>query len=236
MTIGEDSLRERLARAVAEGRLVHQAGIWRLPPGPPGQVHPWLTIANAPPPPCTFLFRFLFTLAYGRAAVPFGCRDCYKVRARPTKLRQLVALHEVAQGLPYCAKIGVVADSDATPAGYWGYFYLNGLDEARAAYRRVRAAIDGHAALGPAVGMVIKRGCTQYEVHCGRSDQFVIDPALAEFEARLWARFAMDPPDRGKDRVIRTLEYWREVARRIGDDAGGGGPAGPPTVTYAARA
>ena len=47
--------------------------------------------------PCNFLNNFLFEAVYFKAAVPFGCRDCYKVKVATTSLRQARAIARLAE-------------------------------------------------------------------------------------------------------------------------------------------
>jgi hypothetical protein len=232
---------DRLRTAVQRGDvLMDEQGLYHLPPAGPG-ASPWLTVAvrKGPSPNCRFLMDFLFEQAYARSAVPWGCRDCYKVAVAPRTLAQLMALRSSQErGTGVTAKCGVEVDREITQNLYAGFYYCDGLEQARSVYRRVRNAVDGDPALGPAVPMRIKRGCTEYEMHCGPSDRWAFDPAQAEVEASLKPRFkppppATQPPLQAK---LSTLGRWLQTAYRIGDDSylqfTGGRRLYPATVSY----
>jgi hypothetical protein len=170
--------------------------------------------------PCTFLNRFMFRHVYGEAAVPFGCRDCYKVKVVSDSLRQMVAVKDVAESVPASSKSGVEVDNSENQHVYGSYFYFLGLDRARAAYKVLRAKIDEHSKLGAGVKMLIKRGCTNYERKCGPSDQYKFDPRQEEIEQQLSSRFVADVRSGAKKTVRDKIQFleWVRVAYRIGDD------------------
>jgi len=138
---------------------------------------------------CGFLNGFLFNQAYGASQVPAGCASCFKVKISTRSLRALMAAKEIAEATGYTTKSGSHVDDPLNSDIYGTYVYANGLDEARAAHRRLREAVDTHAHLGPGVAMTIKRGCTNYERACGPSDQYAFGPGLEEVEAYLETRF-----------------------------------------------
>ncbi len=188
---------------------------------------------------CSFLNGFMFSHIYGEKAVPSACRDCYKVKVTPATLRQLIAVKDIAQRFPCAAKSGSEVDRPNNQSLYASYFYLLGLDRARAVYRKLRAAMDAHPKLGPAVKMVIKRGCTNYEQACGPSDHYTFDPRLARIEEYFRSRFVKKQPESSHPRKYldaMILLDLVQVAYRIGDDTykdfTGGRDLFPPTVTY----
>ncbi len=189
-------------------------------------------------PDCFFLNNFMFTHIYGEKAVPIGCRDCYKVKVSPATLRQLMAVKDIAQNYPCRAKSGCEVDRPENQSLYATYFYLLGLDKARAVYRKVRGEIDAHPKLGPSVKVVIKRGCTNYEQACGPSDRYTFDPRLTRIEGYFRSRFVRKKPEWVRRRyrdAMNLLEMVRK-AYRIGDDTykdfTGGKDLYPPAVTY----
>jgi hypothetical protein len=157
----------------------------------------------------------MFRRIYARAAVPYGCRNCYKVKTVFRTLRQLVAGWELGRRIACRSKWGVDLNNPYSQNIYAGYFYTDGLDMARVVYRIVREAFDADAHLGPGIAMSIKRGCSEYEAMVGPSDRYEFPPELAEIEARLRARFRM-PPLREKGNL--PLAHWIDMAFRIGDD------------------
>lgn len=216
--LGAHTIRENLDRAVAAGHLTrHADGTLTIRESWPNW---WIRFENAPHPPCKFLFYFLFRLAYGRAAVPYGCRDCYKVKVMPKDLRQTMALKKLAEPVACRSKCGSEVDMPYSRNLWGGYFYTLGLDKARAIYREVRAAVDADPVLGPDVPMLIKRGCTEYEIHCGPSDTYEVRPELADVEEYLknvLRPFPNHVPQTRPEAQAVTL-HWIATAHRVGDE------------------
>lgn len=207
---------ERLADAVASGALVGtSAETLRLPE----KQGAWMRESRDASRHCQFYLGVVFRHLYDKAQVPAGCATCFKVKAVPRSVRELMALREVAKRLPYTYKVGI-DESPYASGVYAGYFYIHGLDAARAAHAQIRDAVNEHPQMGADVDVFIKRGCTDYEVHCGPSDRFTIDPALASVERALLARIEIPPRvPPSKIEMMRTFARWIDVAFRIGDDS-----------------
>lgn len=235
--IGGKTVGENLEAAIAAGDVIRRPdGTLELAGFPDD---PYLRNDGEFTPNCPFLNRFMFAHIYGGKAVPIGCRDCYKVKITSTTLRQTMAVKEIADGFSCLAKSGAEVDNQENQSRYATYFYLLGLDKARAVYRRLRGKLDADPKLGSAVSMVIKRGCTNYEHACGPSDRYTFDPRLADVEEYFWRRFVRKRPKRifGKKQTdaVKLMKMVR-TAYRIGDDTykdfTGGKDLFPPTVTY----
>jgi hypothetical protein len=190
-------------------------------------------------PDCLFLNDFMFAVVYGQKAVPIGCRDCYKVKVTPSTLRQLVAVKDISDDFACLAKSRAEVDSEENQSLYATYFYLLGLDKARAVYRRLRGKIDADPRLGPSVKMVIKRGCTNYERACGPSDRYTFDSRQEHIERYFQARFVRSSAaTRHARKYLDAMNLLNMVrtAYRIGDDTYKDFTAGrdlfPPTVIY----
>ncbi len=235
--IGGETIGAHLAKATAEGRIaVDDAGRWTLTAAP-------LTLGNwcfGPQPtpfPCIKLMGFLFRGAYGRGAVPHGCRTCFKVQIKPRSLRELHAVHQLAETLPYAFKSGVGLQAQYQSGPYNTLFYLDGLAAARQAYAEVRAKVADYApALGD-VPITIKRGCTEYEIFCGPSDKFTFADDLPDIEAALLANLHTVPKDiRRPPPKSLVFMRWIQTAYQIGDetykDFTNGQRLYPATVTY----
>ncbi|KJV09769.1 hypothetical protein VZ95_09355 [Elstera litoralis] len=229
-----DSLQE----AVAAGALrAQEDGTW-LRPDIDGTPSNWVREHRDASRNCRFYMGVMFTHVYRKRQVPTGCATCFKVKVVPRTLRELVALRDVSHALPYTYKCGLDAGSAYTSGLYGGYFYRHGLDAARAAYGTIRAAVDQHPKLGSDVSVFIKRGCTEYEVHCGPSDHFTFAPDQAELEAAVFTHVRLEPSKpNNRVRVQQTLTHWIKEAYRLGDDSyldfTGGVRLYPAAVRYA---
>lgn len=208
------SVAENLKRAIDAGTVIEgEDGSLSL--ADQGAGSNWAVVPTPTPMECTFLIRFMFEVAYARAAVPHGCQACYKVKVVPRTLRELVAAWGIGKQIKCWSKWGVDLDNRYSQDVYAGYFYVSGLDMARAIYAVAREAIDNEPKLGSGIKMTIKRGCSDYEKFVGPSDQFEFAPELAELEAYLKKKFRIKK--RTGPRPVQ-LAHWIDVAFRIGDD------------------
>jgi hypothetical protein len=237
LRVGGHTVRDNLSRAVAAGTLIEaEDGTLRFSTAPSRA--PYLQVRNALRLPCHFRNQFLFRLAYAGAAVPFGCRSCYKVKAAPPTFRGLIALRGLLEQAPYHSKCGMGGFGPHARGLYAAYLYLEGLPAARAAWRDFRARLDAHPDLGPTVPLVIKRGCSNFEMACGRSDRWSFADGLAAVEDVLAARFRRSAAAAPPYRIARAaiMPEWVRHAHAIGDDTyldvTGGRPLFPPTLTY----
>lgn len=231
---GPDTAEQNLRRSITAGILIeHADGSLGLPPAPK-VVSSWMEVPNGPPLDCHFLLNAGFDGIYGGAAVPYGCRECYKVKVRLGSLRQLMAAWKLGKSIPCLSKWGLDLGNPYSQDVYAGYLYATGLDAARVLHKVVRAALDADAALGPDVPLTIKRGCSKFESALGPSDRYEFTPEMAQLETLLRARFVA-PATRGSS--MRTIGRWIQAAYQIGDDTyldlTGGKPLRPPSVTYA---
>lgn len=232
--IGDSTVGENLRRAVEAGAIrQHDDGTFALP----ARCAPdtYVRIRNGPRLACRFLNGFVFNQVYRAAAVPKGCESCYKIKAQPRTLRELVALYEIALRIDCLSKWGVDFYNRHTQSTYAGYFYVNGLDAARALFPVVRRAVDENSKLGAEVPLVIRRGCFNYEAALGPSDTYTFKPELSEIEAYLKSRYRKSKSD--DNRLAPTLYgQWVPFAFQIGDDTyldfTDGKPLYPNFVTY----
>ena len=229
--------RDNLAAAIERGHVIRaEDGSLTLPASTAS--HNYLHVKAPADLGCAFTNHFLFKHVYAGTAVPYGCRACFKVKIVPRTLRELVALRGLLERLDYHSKCGVDFNNPHSQDFYAGFLYLHGLDEARAAYRDIRARVDADPKLGAAVGMTIKRGCTNYEVACGPSDKYEFPDEMAVIEAELRPKFRkpVAPPRDYRIRRAESMVVWIEFAFRLKDDTylefTGGKPLHPRTVAY----
>jgi len=247
--VGGLTVGERLERAIAAGVVIRRED-GRLSLASDAEARGeiarkgWFLGQQIPGEPgCHFLNDFLFDQAYGEAAVPFGCRTCFKIKVSTRTLRAMMAVKGLAEATGHTTKSGSDVNNPTNTDLYSTYLYFDGLPAARETYRSIRKEIDEHPQLGPDVAATIKRGCTNYERKLGPSDRYAFDPRLEDAETYLAQRFVDEKPPRvmPKDAVM-ALRMLRliETAYRIGDetytDFTDGQPLFAPTVSYALEA
>jgi len=212
---GGASVADHIARAIATGQLLeNDDGTLQLADRPQKRSN-WVSVSKGPSLGCHFLMDFLFDNAYGQSAVPYGCRECYKVKVVPRTLRELVAAWEIAQRIESQSKWGIDFYNPHSQNIYAGYFYTSGLEAARVLFKVVREALDNDPKLGPDIAMSIKRGCSEYEAKVGPSDRYEFSPEMAELEAYLKSRFRRQKPAKKGN---LPLSHWIDFAFRMGDD------------------
>lgn len=232
--VGRHTVGENLERAAATGRLGLAAdGTYVMPAD---QRPNNRTIYNKVvwPYPCRKLL-FLFEHVYERAQVPWSCQNCYKVKVSPRQVTDLVAVHDATVDKPYASKFQPDIDAPYSTDVYGAYFYANGLEQARMIYREVEEALAAKGCL-ERTPLSIKRGCTEYEMHCGPSDKYEFPKALAEVERGLLSRIAVVPSAKPLLTRAQGLLMWIRQAYRIGDNSylqlTGGRRLFPETVKY----
>jgi hypothetical protein len=173
----------------------------------------------------------------GKQFVPSGCLECFKVVIRPQTLKQLFALEKLQIAMDRPCKCGIEV-RDTVHGLYGGYFYNLGLEEGLARYREVRGAVDLADYLGPQVPVILKRGCTEFELACGPSDQWETSPDQLKIENMVNQYLSKDDLVREQPQhVIWHLHRkWIEFAYAHGDSTYAeftdGKPLYPPVVTY----
>jgi hypothetical protein len=218
-TVAGRPVRDGLSEAIAAGKLVPRGDdAWSLKRHEATPSN-WIRESRDESRKCSFKIGLMFPHIYRKRQVPAGCASCYKVKAVPRTLRELVALREVARALPYTYKCGLDEPTTHTSGIYGGYFFLNGLDAARAAYPRIREAIGSHPKLDASMSVFIKRGCTEYELACGPSDRYTFTPKQVEIESALLARVKVETrPEVSPMAAKATFTHWIRTAYRLGDE------------------
>jgi hypothetical protein len=215
LRIGATTVDENLRRSIETGRLIEDADGTLQLPNKQKKTANWVFVHNGPPLDCGFLMDFIFRRAYAEAAVPHGCSACYKVKVVPGTLRELVAAWGIAKRIECRSKWGTDLDNSFSQNTYAGYFYVAGLEAARALFKVVRETFAADPKLGPDIAMTIKRGCSEYEAAVGPSDSYAFTPEMAELEAYLKSRFR---ERKGAHHASMVVAHWIEIAFRIGDD------------------
>ena len=176
-------------------------------------------------------------LIIGQKFVPSKCQECFKVVVRPRTLKELFALEKLQITMDRPCKCGIEV-RDTVHGLYGGYFYNKGLDEGLIRYQEVRKAVNGDKYLTPSVPVILKRGCTEFELACGPSDQWQTTPEQLKIEAMVNQFLVKDDVLRKQpDHVLWHLHRkWIEFAYAHGDSTYAeftdGKPLFMPPVTY----
>lgn len=176
-------------------------------------------------------------LVIGQKFVPVGCQECFKVVVRPMTLKQLFALEKLQIAMDRPCKCGIEV-RDYVHGLYGGYFYTLGIEEGLDRYREVRQAVTATEHLGPEVPVILKRGCTEFEMACGPSNQWQTTPEQVKIEAMVNQYLVKDDVARKQpEHVIWHLHRkWIEYAYAHGDSTYAeftdGKPLFAPVVTY----
>ena len=96
------------------------------------------------------------------------CLSCWKVVVTPITFKQLCQLEILQKNMNVPSKCGIEM-RDYTPKHYGGYFYNHSLEEGRERYEQVRKAVDEAIDGGKDLSVILKRGCTEYEMIKGPS-------------------------------------------------------------------
>ena len=232
LRFGGATVAENLKQAIESGQIIEHADgtleLRRIP-----NLHHWIDVPYGPQLGCQFSKHFAFPSVYARSAVPYGCRECYKVKVAPRTLRELVAAWQIAKRIACRSKWGIDFDNRYSEDFYAGYFYASGLEAARTIYKVVRQAFDSDPKLGAGLPMRIKRGCSVYEAALGPSDRYEFTPEMKELEDYLKSRFRKREREK---RLHGVLVEWIDCAFRRGDqtylDFTGGKRLRPASMSY----
>jgi len=240
--VGGRSVVDALVTAVASGELLWtEAGQLTLPEAKAANVSPWIFVrGTANPrrhyPSCRFLLTLLHRILYRESAVPLGCRDCYKVKVEPRSLAELVAIRDISPRLPCRSKCGSSLNHLVSQGAWAAFYYVDGLEMAFAVHDLVAAEMRDHPRLRELPKISIKRGCTEFEMRLGPSNEWSFDETLIPLERALRPLFVS--PERDADKQATFLS-WIATAYAIGDDSylelTSGKRLYPPTVDYLER-
>ena len=97
------------------------------------------------------------------------CHRCYKVVVMPTTVKQLFQLCDLQKEIDIPAKCGIEV-RNYVPRLYGGYFYNRGVENGRDCYKRIKKLV--HEQISPDITVILKRGCTEFEMKYGPSDQW----------------------------------------------------------------
>jgi len=162
-----------------------------------------------------FLYHKIYFQFWNR--IHSECQSCFKVVIEPRTLRELMDLYHIQKHLNYPSKCGVEIYRENSTKKYGGYFYCNGLVEGQKRYKEVRQMID--LEISPAVPVILKRSCTEYEQELGDSANWGIDDGQAEEEVILRDSFVNNVIDYSQARhmIAHVHTHWIHVAYQHND-------------------
>lgn len=126
---------------------------------------PWVHVKQAPSKRCAIDHTILWQI-YG--IIPHRCLNCWKVVVTPKNFKELLELEKIEHELGHASKCGIEM-RDYTPKHYGGYFYTDSIDEGRERHEEVKKACKGRLCKKTCDDIILKRGCTEYEMVNGPS-------------------------------------------------------------------
>jgi hypothetical protein len=126
---------------------------------------PWCHAKGTPLKHCTLDHMIIFN-TWG--IIPKRCQHCWKVVVAPDTVEQLFQLEQLELQMDVPCKCGIEL-RDYTPRHYGGYFYNNSIEEGRDKYELVRTLVDKEIKDGKDISVILKRGCTEFELLRGPS-------------------------------------------------------------------
>lgn len=150
------------------------------------------------------------------------CHDCYKVVVAPRTVKELFQLYDYQQEINIPGKCGI-EKRPFVPRLYGGYFYNRGLEAGKRCYRRVSEDIGKR--ISPDINIILKRGCSEFEMKYGSSDKWKILPKQKEWEDKFDTLFVEDSktPLVEPDYLVAHIKReWLHFAAK----------AKPPDMTY----
>lgn len=194
---------------------------------------PWVVVKIDSTRKCHFFQEVIFQ-SYG--FIHSRCYRCYKVVVKPKTLNQLMGLLEIEKEMDVFSKCGV----ETRPfvfGNYGGYFYTDSIEEGMERYRQVRKLVDDK--LSDKVPVILKRGCTEFEMAWGPSDKWPI-PTMEQLEIEDAIDELYDTTDHDAPQPdflkAKTILGWIEFAYDRGDETyksfTDGKAMGPQYVTY----
>lgn len=183
---------------------------------------PWLMVNSDTGPPQNDCFRHHLIKYDLFDILPIACLECYKVVVSPQNLIQMFTLLGIMNDLKYPGKIGM-EKRDYSPGLWHAFFYCNGLEHGLKRYYQVFDELQDRS-LGD-LPIILKRGCTEFEVEMGPSDQWesLISPQQrkqGEPYLDRWIKTTpIGPPHDIAAWLSARLQYqWIEWAAANGDE------------------
>jgi hypothetical protein len=215
-------------KLVAEYRMLHEV--------------PWIYVRSPEHYDCHLWHNVIFDVVSTKTAnrfVPTKCQSCWKVVARPKTLAGLFAIGDIQQNIltQYSCKHGI--ERRPTVHGLYGaYWYNSSIEDGLKCYEDVREEVNKHEDLGEDIPVLLKRGCTEFELACGPSDKWRTSKEQVRLEEMIERNIVRDfVLQKQPDHLVRHVHrQWIEFAYENGDETykryTDGKPLFRPYVTY----
>jgi hypothetical protein len=148
------------------------------------------------------------------------CQSCWKVCMGLPNFASLMEMEEMQKQLPFPCKCGIER-REYTPKHYGAYFYTNSLRAGRERYNDVVELVTKNMTKGKKIakGIILKRGCTEYEMIKGPSPYWRMTEKEKEIYSLLEAY--VDIPRNNHDQYeaikINVKQDWIKWAHSHGD-------------------
>lgn len=201
-----------------KGYIFDQAdGRWRVPGTYKSimSVTPWCHAKGTPQKHCGLDHDILFNHFH---IIPPRCLQCWKVVVTPRTFDELLKLEQLEKELDVPCKCGIEL-RDYTPKHYGGYFYNNSLDEGRECLDVVQNAVKERLSEETADSVILKRGCTEYEMIKGPSPYWHITDEEEEIYEVAQALVAVPRGHSGQSELQKRMVRikWFLFAHMNGD-------------------
>ena len=150
--------------------------------------------------------------------IPPRCLECWKTVVTPRTFEELLKLGEVQKDFNFPCKHGIEV-RDYTPKHYGGYHYADSLDEGLEMHSVVKKAVTEHLGKEVGDGVILKRGCTEYEIKKGPSPAWHMTPEEERILNIIELYVADEGGRHGQSREIKdhVMQSWFVWAHMNGD-------------------
>jgi len=133
---------------------------------------PWIHAMGSPVKRCIFDHHVMFDMFN---IIPPRCQECWKTVVTPNTFKQLLEVEDIQAQMKIPCKCGIEL-RDYAPKHYGAYFYSNSFDEGRELYGKVKKVIEDNVSDGKDLSVILKRGCTEFEMVKGPSPFWHMTP------------------------------------------------------------
>jgi len=176
---------------------------------------PWVFAVQDETRKCSLWHSIFFGVL---GMLPSPCLGCWKVVVRPKTLADLFELHEIQKEMGIPSKCGIEV-REQVHGLYGGYFYNDSPEQGQRVYEQVRDAVGER--LAPDTKVILKRGCTEFEIKFGDSSQWdsLITDYQLEIETKLDCFIETRERIEQQESIRKSIfKRWIEWAHASGDE------------------